>query len=883
MTPPKPQYRKCDTTIYFEHTDNKAVFEKVRALLWRRGFKLQIEPRIKKQYPSLAKTKNYYHAQKGDLEVKLECHPRQSEVTFYQNVVIENPNGGQYDFNKLSRMPYLIRLRYLVERFHIINLLASLGFEDISEPTFDTLEGKIFHDINTSGHWHGEPLLEWGLKQPDYNRKDANGKPVVPGETKYFYEYETKRLVRGVVYYDLNSMWYAVSGKRIRTVCCRELLDHDELIIDNFAGGGGASTGIELALGRHVDHAINHNGQALGMHRINHSQTVHHCEDVFDIDPLKLTGGRRVGLGWFSPDCKHFSKAKGGKPLDKKIRGLALVMLRWAAIGTRVIKMENVEEIQTWGPLYDDHDCGCRGGAKQECTSKNCHYGRPIPEHKGRTWKALLAALSTGVPPNHPDLPEMIEVLDGTVSRDQLLRGFGYTYEVRELRACDYGAPTIRKRLFMIARCDGRPIVWPTQTHYAPKDLKGRRKPWRTVAECLDWHLPCPSIFLTTKQAKSVKCKRPLAKATLQRIAAGIDRYVLRTATPFLVSLTHQGGDRIEPVNEPARTITSAKRGEKALVDTKLAAFIGDANRPQEYRTAPVDEPMRTQCAQIKGGHFSLVTGKLVRSGFIQGAGGPARSGEPRPVDRPMHTLLADNNSYLAAVNMIKLRGDPDSHAPGHPVTEPGHTISAGGQHHGISACYLAQHNTGMVGHDARTPLSTISSKGAQQQVVSATLTAYYGSEADGQPVTEPLRTATVKPRFGLATTKAVTDLTEEQVTGARRVAEFLRAHGVKFEGEFATVLGFVIVDIGMRMLIARELFRAQGFPDKYVIDTAWLINPRTGALQEVKLTKEAQIRMCGNSVCPPIAAAIIAANVPELAIWREGPRRRLNGDMIAA
>lgn len=804
---------------------------------------------------------------------------------------------------------------------------------------------------------------------------------------------------------------------------------HNELIVDNFAGGGGASTAIELALGRNVDHAINHCAKALGMHRINHPQTVHHCEDIFDIDPLKVTEGRPVGLAHFSPDCKHFSKAKGGKPLDKRIRGLVLVMLKWAKIRSRVMTMENVEEITTWGPL--------------KRMEKNGEVGwYPDPDQKGRTWKAFLDILSVGIAADHPDLPEILSVLDGTVTIEDCVRGFGYHYEAREVRACDYGtpetnfgAPTIRKRLFMVARRDGKPIVWPEPTRYSPKDKtapKGAR-PWRTIAECLDWNLPCPSIFLTGAAAKAAKCRRPLAPSTLRRIAAGIDRYVLRSKEPFLVSLTHQGGDRIEPVSEPAKTITGAHRGEKALVspvvqkfhgshqgrsdgasrnrpvteplmvqdteprfavtEASLAPFVTEHANGSSQRNMGADEPMRTQCSQVKGGHFALVspvvvntsngkfdeapsrarsteeplspvttspkfamvTGTLVHtahgdqdkngkkrgrgahdlcepmpavlaspdgalaSAVLVGAGGPGYSGKPKPVDAPMNAQTTENHAAVASVNLVKLRGDTTSHLHAPPITDPAHTASAGGQHHGliaahltkfvtgavgqdlrqpaptivagshspdthggaatpqgVVAAYLAQHNAGFnetVGHEATEPVSTISAKGSQQQVVAASLAAYYGNDEDGQAVTEPARTVTTKERFGFVESTAVSPMTDEQIAGARCVAAFLRAHGVEFEGEFATVREYVIVDIGMRMLTPRELFKAQGFPESYVIDRAWIIDPKTCAIQEVSLTKEEQIRMCGNSVSPPPYAAIVAANVPELASWFKGER----------
>ncbi len=730
---------------------------------------------------------------------------------------------------------------------------------------------------------------------------------------------------------------------------------HEELIGDNFAGGGGASTGIEMALGRHPDHAINHDKFALGMHRINHPQTVHHPEDVFAMDPTKLAGGKRWGFGWFSPDCKHFSKAKGGKPLSKKIRGLAFVMLRWAKAGMRVIEMENVEEIATWGPLlhHPKHQADCVCG-------KPC--GNADPKHKGRTWDAFKAALSVGVAADHPDMAEMLEVLNFNekelpngktvkipvpesmrITREELIAGFGFEVQTKVIRACDFGAPTIRKRLYMIARCDGRPIVWPEATHSTPETAKARGlKPYRTMAECIDWSVPCHSIFLTKLQAKKARCRRPLATSTLRRVATGIDRFVLKAKRPFLVSLTHQGGDRVESLDEPGKTVTAAHRGEKALVvpfmkqsghshsnskmvkganeplrtqtghaehnlvEAELAPFLTEHANSSNQRNIPVDKPGPTFCAETKGGSFAVVAGTLV------GAGGPAFSGKPRAVDKPGHTQTTENHTNLvaatlvgaggraaqsrprgvdepnhtgtakadqclAAVNLVKLRGTTDAHlaASGKPADEPIETISADGQHHAVSACFLAQHNTGVVGHPATEPCSTISSKGSQQQLVAASAVAYYGNDKDGQALTDPARTVTTDDRFGLVESELVVPLTEEQIFGARRVAAFLREYGVVFEGEFATVGGYVIVDIGMRMLTPRELFRAQGFPESYVIDRAWVVDPKTGEIVEIRLTKEQQIRMCGNSVCPPVAEALVRANVPELCVWNAKERKR--------
>jgi DNA (cytosine-5)-methyltransferase 1 len=653
------------------------------------------------------------------------------------------------------------------------------------------------------------------------------------------------------------------------------LLDvNNELVVDGFAGGGGASTGIEMALGRHVDHAMNHNAEALGMHRINHSQTIHHCEDIFAINPGEITGHRRVGAGWFSPDCKHFSKAKGGRPLSKKIRGLAFVILRWAAIGTRVIYMENVEEMQTWGPLLANN--------------------KPDPRYRGRTFKSFIAALGKGVRPDHPDLDEMVEVLKddenhNSITREQLIKGFGYQIEWRELRACDYGAPTIRKRLFLIARCDGKPIVWPKPTHAAPAVAKSLDLlPWRTVAECIDWSIPCNSIFLSAEEGKEVHCKRPLARATLSRIAKGVDRFVLKSGRPFLVSLTHQGGDdRVEGLDEPFRVITGAQRGEKAFVNAQLApqangssvtlagTIMEAGGRASQSRPRGLEESLHTITAK---GDTCLATAVLAP--FIEEEANQS-NGRVMSANEPMRTICAQvkgGHFGLAAASMVKMRGDVETHGTAPDLNTPAHTVSAGGQQHGIVSAYLAQHNGGFnttPGHPVDEPMSTISAKGSQQQVVAASVVAFYGTAKDGQHPGTPCRTVTSKERFALTTAESATaPLGMRQLEGARRVAKFLREFGMKFEGEFATVAGYVIWDLGMRMLAARELFRAQGFSDAYVIDRAWLIHPQTGEIKVVNLTKTEQIRMCGNSVCPPLAKALVAANSPDLSAWNKDDRK---------
>ena len=344
------------------------------------------------------------------------------------------------------------------------------------------------------------------------------------------------------------------------TTMRQNILDlNNELIIDNFAGGGGASTGIELALGRYVDIAINHDPQAIAMHQANHPQTQHYCESVWEVNPVKVTQGRPVGLLWLSPDCKHFSKAKGSKPVEKKIRGLAWIALRWAALtNPRVIMLENVEEFQTWGPLIKSLD---KNGEE---------IWLPDPAKKGNTFKSFV----------------------------KTLKQHGYKVEWRELRACEYGAPTIRKRLFLIARNDGRQIIWPEPTHGNPDSaaVKSKKlKPWRTAAECIDWNVPCPSIF---------ERKKPLAEASCRRVANGLMKYTVNHPNPFIVGIG--GGEYSrKPVSadKPLGTVT-ASGNNRYLVAPVLTEFA-NASNPRSFDPT---KPLNTICAQVKGGHFALVS-----------------------------------------------------------------------------------------------------------------------------------------------------------------------------------------------------------------------------------------------------------------------------------
>lgn len=619
-----------------------------------------------------------------------------------------------------------------------------------------------------------------------------------------------------------------------------------ELIIDNFAGGGGTSTGLEAAFGRPVDIAINHDPEALAMHAMNHPNTHHLCESVWDVDPIEVTQNQPVGFVWLSPDCKHFSKAKGGKPVEKEIRGLAWVGVRWIVrTKPRAFALENVEEFQTWGPLMLVIVDG-----EEVCL--------PDPAKKGQTFRLFKQMITTGVPMAEREGNESIEdarvaLCTGPLAFTEAefamaLNGLRYTVECAELKASDYGTPTIRKRFFMVGRRDGLPtIARPPVTHAAPasKEVKtGTLLPWRTAAECIDWSIPCPSIFERT---------RPLADATLRRIAKGIMRYVVNAEHPFIV---------------PA-------------VDTAGAPFLTEHANSSTQRVFSVEDPLRTQCAQVKGGHFALVSPTLVQTGYgeregqapraldigkplgtvvggaakhalvsaflakhytgvvgsdlndsigtitsvdhhsfvsatLVGVGARAGQSRPRGIEEPTATITAKYDTALVTAHIQRDMGKSVGHAASSPLA----TITAGG---GGKSALVTSNLIKLRGtsNTAATdePLHTVSAGGQHHAEVRAFLLSYYGTDQDPR-VTDPLATITTKDRFGLVTIKGQ---------------------------------DYQIVDIGLRMLSPRELFKAQGFPASYIIGD--------DENQGLKLTKSAQVRMCGNSVCPPLAEALARAN----------------------
>lgn len=500
--------------------------------------------------------------------------------------------------------------------------------------------------------------------------------------------------------------------------------DH-ELVVDNFAGGGGASTGIEQALGRSVDIAINHDPEALAQHAANHPHTTHYCEDVFAVDPRAVCEGRPVGLMWLSPDCKHHSKAKGGKPVDKKIRGLAWVAARWAAtVRPRVIVLENVEEFEDWGPLGDDN--------------------RPRADRKGLIFRRFV----------------------------KTLEDHGYRVDWRLLRACDYGAPTIRRRLFLVARCDGRPIVWPEPTH-GPGLL-----PYNTAADCIDWSIPTRSIFGR---------ERPLAENTLRRIARGVQRFVLESAEPFIVNYYGQ-------------------------------------KREGEFRGHGLPEPLRTQTAENRHG--------LVVPYFIPRHGEHAtQAPRCRAVTEPMPTVTGTaNGASLVAAFLAKHYGGNET--PGWPIEKPLSTVTAQDHHAVVAAHLLNMKGSQRSDRSLEQPGPTLTAQASHAALVAALMAPYYGSGSGttGRDLRDPAPTVTSKHRLQLIT--------------------------VKIDGQ-----SYVLTDIGMRMLQPRELYRAQGFPDSYII--APKVNGKP-------LSKAAQVRMCGNSVPPPFARAIVLANYGGAHAYRE-------------
>ncbi|WP_137923831.1 DNA cytosine methyltransferase [Cupriavidus sp. 2SB] len=622
------------------------------------------------------------------------------------------------------------------------------------------------------------------------------------------------------------------------------VLDLDsKLIVDLFAGGGGMSTAIEWALGRPPHIAVNHSDDALSMHAVNHPQTTHYIADVYEVCPHEVTKGRPIGLLHLSPDCTHHSQAAAGQPRSNQLRSLAWVGYRWAAqVRPETISLECVRQILKWGGLRAKRDKATGRvvkidgsvAAPGEHVPVRQQFLVPDPKKEGRTWKKFVKSIQE----------------------------LGYTVDVHIGVAANYGAKTTRERLFMIARRDGLPYVEPVQTHFQ-NPLPGQKR-WRAAAEAIDFSLECPSIFDRESQGK-----KPLVVKTMRRIAKGTQRFVLETASPFIVPLTHHGSDRMNDIELPLPTITCANRGELSYVRPVFAPVGGEGRKPIRYRR---------------------VVGR---------AGGASNNG-------------------LAAAHLVKFRFD----STGLELTKPLPAITAGGNGKGraagaahalgLSTLYLAQMNGGFndergtPGHDLRRPMTSITNKGAQQQLIKHSLHPLHAAEpglvathlthlrrnCDARPVDEPVRTISAGGQHhGLveahlaarcsAAARPKLSLADER--RALRVARFLIEHeSVDLAGRspeeltreellaLVTVVvdgrQYVIVDIGLRMLQPRELYSAQGFPLHYEIEVG-----HDGRV----FTKEKQVRMCGNSVSPHHGAAVIAANCAHLRVFSGEDERR--------
>lgn len=551
----------------------------------------------------------------------------------------------------------------------------------------------------------------------------------------------------------------------------QQLLDvHNELIVDLFAGGGGMSEGIFRALGRHPDIAINHNDDALSMHRVNHPQTRHFVADVFEVDPRGATQGRLVGHLHLSPDCTHHSQAAGGQPRNGKIRALTWVGKRWAGqVKPRTITLENVTQILKWSPLIAKR-CKQTGRAvkldgtvaeKGEVVPRDKQFLVPDKKREGKTWRAFKRQL------------------------EQL----GYVVETKSIMAADLGAHTTRERLYMIARCDGVPITWPQQTHFK-KPAKGQKK-WNGAHECIDFSLPSKSIF---------EREKPLADATLRRVAKGVKKFVLDNGAPFIVPIAHfNGSEPVHDITEPMRTITAfPKGGSLALVTpVMIQAGHGEGKSDGVKRWGAgfndIKDPLGTITAS---GGYSLATAFLAQYYGDKSPNGEARG---QDLNEPLFTQTTENRHALVTAHICTMRKNIDSES----IEEPLSTVTTSGAHHALVECHLNK--------------SGVEDKALR---VAAFLMSYYGTDCMSE-LDHPMPTITTKDRLALVT--------------------------VIYKGE-----KYLIVDICLRMLQPHELYAAQGFGKDYIIDVG-----HDGR----KFTKTTQVKLCGNSVSP-IAAEALAREI---------------------
>lgn len=572
----------------------------------------------------------------------------------------------------------------------------------------------------------------------------------------------------------------------------------DEIIVDNFAGGGGASTGIELATGRRVAIAINHDPDAIRMHRTNHPYTEHLQASVWDVDPVAECRGRPVGLAWFSPDCKHFSKAKGAALVDRKIRGLAWITLRWAAkVRPRVIILENVEEFQTWGPV---------------------RRGKPVKKLAGTTFRKFISQLEA----------------------------LGYTVEFRELVAADYGAPTSRKRFYMIARCDGKPIVWPKPTH-SKTGANGLPK-WRSAAEIIDWSLPCPSVFASKAEIMAeygLKAVRPLAKNTMRRIMRGVDKFTIRSGKPFIVQQKFQNA--AQNIEKPLTTVTAV--GAHELCKPLLAPVT--VTNTSNSVGATVGEPMNTVRTGGGGGQM-LVTPFLAECNHSGG-------GHIAPVGDAYKTITAKHTGGIVAPSLIQYHTEQTESVRASGLGAPINTVDASNRY-GLTCANLVEYYTGGRPLDIADAMHTVTSHD-REAVVAAHVVKFKGDDL-GHGMKEPMQTVTTSAgEFALCKAHLAKMRSGDDLGHWPEIRALLNEYcGYTLAEDEVLLLEisgalYYIADIGLRMLSPRELYNAMGFPPDYIIDRDYEGN---------EYKKSAQVARCGNAVCPPMATALVRANLPE-------------------
>ncbi len=580
----------------------------------------------------------------------------------------------------------------------------------------------------------------------------------------------------------------------------------DEIIVDNFAGGGGASTGIELAAGRPVNIAINHDAAAILLHKTNHPHTEHIQASVWDVDPEEVCAGRHVGLAWFSPDCKHFSKAKGAALVDRNIRGLAWIVLRWAGtVRPRVIILENVEEFKTWGPV---------------------RKGKPVKSKSGQTFRKWLSQL----------------------------KALGYEVEYRELVAADYGAPTTRKRFVLIARCDGQPIRWPERTH-APRDSEevkaGKLMPWRSAAEIIDWSLPAYSIFATKAEIKEkygVNAVRPLADNTLRRIIRGVDKFTIKSGKPFIVECNHGGDGHARSVEEPVNTVTGRYTGgvcEPVTIPYTFSNTGGSVG-------SPADEPVHT--IRTAGGQV------LAAANMIQYHTEQTKDARVNGVSGPIPTVDTSNRYGLTCANLVEYFGN------GVPldVAEPMHTVTSHDREAVVSAHIQKYFDGGYkgCGDSAESPLSTVTAM-PRHGVCAAHVVEFKGQDI-GQTPDKPLRTITASAGEFAACHVYLAKADGRDLMHWPEIQELLNKHcGYNLVDDEVLLLQiggslYFIADITLRMLTPRELYNAMGFPPDYIIERDYTGKP---------YPKSQQVARCGNAVCPTMASAVVRANFTEWAV----------------